>query len=84
MLTVIIIKKSFVKKGFIGQNLRVFLPYLDLCRATIVNLMHNLFFGTARRILDRAWLNSEPPRITKSQIEEIQQAIIHSHEKDVK
>jgi len=37
--------------------------------------MHNLFLGTAHRILDRAWLNSEPPRITRSQIQEIQKTI---------
>ena len=51
------------------------LPYLDLCRATVVDPMHNLFLGTAHRILDRAWLNSEPPRITRSQIQEIQKTI---------
>ena len=37
--------------------------------------MHNLFLGTAHRILDCVWLNSEPPRITKSQIQKIQKTI---------
>ena len=67
-------KEIFREKGIRWTELAR-LSYLDLCRATVVDPMHNLFLGTARRILDRAWLNSEPPRITKSQIEEIQKAI---------
>src|SRR6185369_7958039 len=67
-------KEIFCEKGIHWTELAR-LSYLDLCQATVVDLMHNLFLGMARRILDHAWLNSELPRITKSQIEEIQKAI---------
>ena len=51
------------------------LDYLDLPRATVVDPMHNLFLGTAQWILDRAWLNSDLPKITKTQLCEIQQKV---------
>ena len=63
-------KEIFREKGIRWTEL-AHLSYLDLCRTTVIDLMHNLFLGTARRILDHAWLNSEPPRITKSQIKKI-------------
>ena len=51
------------------------LEYLDLVQVTVIDPMHNIFLRTAQCILDRAWLNCDPPKITKMQLGELQSKI---------
>ena len=51
------------------------LPYFDCVRFTIVDPMHNLFTGTAKRILKNVLVNEEHPHLTANQLKIIQDLV---------
>jgi hypothetical protein len=50
------------------------LPYMDLQRFTIIDPMHNLYLGTARRMM-KLWTSGEQPLISTHNLKKVQSII---------
>lgn len=51
------------------------LPYFDTIRQIALGPMHNLFEGTAKRVLKKIWLKEENPLLAKKDFENIHNTI---------
>ncbi|CAG8570595.1 12994_t:CDS:10 [Ambispora leptoticha] len=67
-------KKIFQQYG-IRWTCLLELPYIDIPRFTTIDPMHNIFLGTSKRIMQRAWMNDNFPKIGIKQLYEIQSLI---------
>lgn len=51
------------------------LPYFECVRFHIIDLMHNLFTGTAKHVIKNIWLDSDKPLLEKKNLLHIQEKL---------
>lgn len=51
------------------------LPYFNCVRFTVIDLMHNLFLGTVKNVMENVWLNHTKPLLSDAKLKLIQQRV---------
>ena len=54
------------------------LPYFDPIQMLIIDPMHNLYLGSAKR-LAKLWINNKPPVVTNKELTSIQEIVDEMH-----